>query len=83
MTFQFIVVLANKDEMTPEMADALFAAGCDDGNPWSSDGVAAISFDREAERLESGIRSAVANVQKAGYTVKRVEIEAGSPLLSG
>ncbi len=58
-------------------------AGCDDGHPWSSEGVAAITFDREADCLESAIRSAVADVQKAKFTVKRVEIEENSPLLTG
>jgi hypothetical protein len=83
MVYQFTVVLAGQDVMTPDMAEALYEAGCDDGNPWSSDGVAAVAFDRDAERLETAIRSAVADVQKAGYTVKRVEIEEGSPLLTG
>ena len=64
------------------MAEALYAAGCDDGHPWSSEGVAAVSFDREADGLESAIRSAVADIQKAGYTVDHVEIENGSPLLN-
>jgi hypothetical protein len=83
MEYQFTVVLAGRSEMTTDMAEALYTAGCDDGHPWSSEGVAAITFDREADHLESAIRSAVADVQKAGFTVKRVEIEEDSPLLSG
>ncbi len=83
MVYQFTVVLADQDVMTVEMADALYEAGCDDGHPWSSDGVAAITFDRDADCLESAIRSAVADVQKARFTVKRVEIEENSPLLTG
>ncbi len=83
MIYEFTVVLADQDVMTVDMAEALYAAGCDDGHPWSSEGVAAVTFDRESDRLESAIRSAVADVQKAGYTVKRVEIEEDSPLLSG
>ncbi len=82
MIYEFAVVLGGQDVMTTEMAEALYAAGCDDGHPWSSGGVAAVSFDREADCLESAIRSAVADVQKAGYTVHHVEIESGSPLLT-
>ena len=83
MVYQFTVVLAGQDVMTADMAEALYVAGCDDGHPWSSEGVTAIAFDREADCLESAIRSAVADVQKARFTVKRVEIEENSPLLTG
>ncbi len=83
MVYEFTVVLAGQDVMTTEMAESLYVAGCDDGHPWSSEGVAAVTFDREGDCLESVIRSAVADVQKAGYTVKRVEIEQDSPLLTG
>ena len=38
--YEFTVILANLDEMTTDLANALFAAGCDDGHPWSSEGVA-------------------------------------------
>ncbi len=65
MVYQFTVVLAGQDVMTADMAESLYTAGCDDGHPWSSEGVAAITFDREAACLESAIRSAVADVQKA------------------
>jgi hypothetical protein len=37
--------------------------------------VAGVDFDREADSLEQAIRSAVADVQAAGYRVTRVEIE--------
>ena len=83
MTYQFTVILAGRDEMTADMAEALYEAGCNDGHPWSSRGVAAVTFDREDDHLESAIRSAVADVQKAGFTIQRVEIEEDSPLLTG
>jgi hypothetical protein len=54
-----------------DQADALFAAGCDDGTPASSQGLAWIHFDREAASLEEAIRSAVINVQAAGLTVPK------------
>jgi len=75
MNYEFTVILADLDEMTTDLANALFAAGCDDGHPWSSDGVAAITFDRESDSLLSAILSAIADVQKAGCVVRKVEIE--------
>ncbi len=82
MTYEFTVILANLDEMTTDLAEGLFVAGCDDGHPWSSDGVAAVTFDREGDSLESAIRSAIADVQKAGCVVECVKIERDSPILS-
>jgi hypothetical protein len=82
-TFDFEVILSPGTEMTEDLANRLFEAGCDDGLPGMSCGVARIGFSREAESLEAAIRSAVADVQKTGCTVQRVEIESDSPLLTG
>jgi hypothetical protein len=75
MNYHFTVVLDNCDTMTPELTEALFIAGCDDGTPWSGNGMAAVTFDRDAESLESAILSAVADVQKAGCPVKHTIVE--------
>jgi hypothetical protein len=32
-TYEFTVILANAPELSEEVADKLFAAGCDDGSP--------------------------------------------------
>ena len=74
-TFEFDLVLGGVSEVTEEVANALFEAGCDDGTPHSCDGVAYVAFDRDADSLESAIRSAVANVESAGYTVARIQID--------
>jgi hypothetical protein len=80
MNYHFTVVLANHHVMTPELTEALFTAGCDDGTPWSGNGVAVVTFDREAPSLEAAIRSAVAGVQKAGCTVKHTIVESPEPV---
>ena len=80
--YHFTVVLANCDVMTPDLTEALYSAGCDDGTPWSGNGVAAVTFDREAESLESAICSAVADVQKAGCIVKHTIVESPEPVAS-
>ena len=70
--YEFQVILANVDEMTEAISNALYNAGCDDGTPFSSAGVAAVGFTREANSLEEAIRSAIADVQKAGLSVSHV-----------
>ncbi len=82
MNYEFNVILKEGTEITEELADELFEAGCDDSTPGTFCGTPYISFSREADSLESAIRSAVADVQKAGCVVERVQIERDSPLLS-
>lgn len=72
--YEFELVLAGVEVMTEDIAEALFAAGCDDGSPHSGNGVAAVGFDREAKSLEQAIASAVADVKQAGFDVARVEL---------
>jgi len=72
-THEFIVILADVDTMSDDLAERLFEAGCDDGSPYSRDGVAAIGFSREAPALEEAIRTAIADVRKAGCRVARVQ----------
>ncbi len=80
--YEFSVILRGLDVIDEDLVDKLFEAGCDDGSPFSSCGIASVGFSREAESLEEAIRSAVADVQKAGCTVERVQIERDSPLLA-
>lgn len=78
MKYDFTVVLKDSPELTEELADKLFAAGCDDGSPGLCAGITSIDFHRDASSLEEAIRSAVANVSAAGCVVARVEIDAES-----
>jgi hypothetical protein len=80
-TYEFTVILRGPDELTDELADKLYSAGCDDGTISSCDGVVSIDFGREASDLESAIRSAIANVTSAGCVVARAEIDADAPML--
>lgn len=74
--YEFTLILKEPLELTEDIADALFEAGCDDGTPGTCAGVFLIDFHREAESLEQAIRSAILNVKSAGYQVERVEIAA-------
>jgi len=72
--YEFTLILKGPLELTEDIADELFEAGCDDGTPGTCEGVFSIDFHREAESLEQAIRSAIGNVKTAGYQVERVEI---------
>jgi hypothetical protein len=73
--YDFTLILTESLELTDGLADALFAAGCDDGTPGTCNGVFSIDFHREAQSLEEAMRSAIEDVRAAGYEVARVEIE--------
>ncbi len=74
--YEFSLILEGSLELTEETANKLFASGCDDGSPSTCDGIFSIDFHRKATSLEEAIRSAIANVESAGYEVQRAEIEA-------
>jgi hypothetical protein len=80
--YEFTLVLRGNVELTEELADDLFAAGCDDGTPGVCSGVFTIDFHREATSLEIAIRTAIENVRSLGLEVNRVEIEPEALLLS-
>ena len=73
--WRFTLILEGPLELTEDIADELFQAGCDDGTPGVCAGVFSIDFHREANSLEEAIRSAIADVKSANYGVERVEIE--------
>jgi hypothetical protein len=74
-SWDFTVVLKGVEEMSDELANALYEAGCDDGTVGSSCGVASVSFSRESHTLQQAIASAVADIRRAGCEVDRVQIE--------
>jgi len=76
--FEFTLFLGGLSEITDEAANALYEAGCDDGSPASCDGVVWVTFHREAGSLDAAVRSAMADVRKAGFEVERMEIERGA-----
>jgi hypothetical protein len=75
-TYEFNIFVKDTPAATDDHADALFEAGCGDGTLASRDGVTWIHFDRQASSLEDAIRSAVSQVQSAGLTVAKVELDA-------
>jgi hypothetical protein len=76
MRFDFSVILVPGTDLNEDQTEALFEAGCDDCTPVMSNGVPLLYFHREAGNVHEAIRSAVADVQRTGCKVARVQIEA-------
>ena len=76
--YDFSLVVSNRVELTESVADALYAAGCDDATPGTCEGILTVDFHREAVSLEEAIRTAIGNVRSAGLEVARVEIDAAA-----
>lgn len=78
MTSEFgsydFILYVDTPELSDDQVNRLFEAGCGDGLPGSSRGESMVCFSREAESLESAIRSAVEDVSRAGLRATRVEL---------
>ena len=74
-THAFTLILSGVRELAPELADAIFAAGCHDATPSSCNGIVSVDFDREAESLGDAIGSAIKDVAAAGFSVAQVDVE--------
>lgn len=71
---EFTLILAEPEESEDD-ANRLYEAGCSDASISTSAGVTRIAFHRKAAVLEEAIRSAIADVQQAGFRVAKVELE--------
>ncbi len=79
-THAFTLILSGVAEITPELADALYAATQGDIELNIRDGVAFAEFERTAATLREAILAAIREVEKAdvGVRVVRVESEAAN-----
>jgi hypothetical protein len=75
--YDFTLVLSKGTELTDQLVEDLYEAGCDDGSPNSRGGTIMVTLHREAESPEQAIRSGIADVQKASCSVAGVVIRAG------
>lgn len=76
--FQFSVIVTTPpmgEEEILDATDALGAAGCLDASiRGHADGMELL-FERSADSLQAAIASAVADVERAGYRVSKVQLE--------
>lgn len=75
-TFDFKLVL-DQVEIDEAEADALYAR-CKDGTLITTANLTHMDFDRQANSLDEAIRSAIADINAAGFRVTRIEIDADS-----
>jgi hypothetical protein len=75
MVWRFTAYIRDLEEFSDVLADTLYGR-CPDSTLSSCDGRSKIGFDREADTLQSAIRSALNDINAAGLTVESVEIEA-------
>jgi hypothetical protein len=80
ITHTFTLILSGVAEITPELADALYAATQGDIELNLRDGVAFLEFERTAATLREAITAAIREVESAdvGVRVVRVESEAAN-----
>jgi len=64
--YDFALALSGPTELTDDMADALFAAGCDDATPSVTYGRIWMEFSRTATSYKEAVLSAIRDVRKAG-----------------
>lgn len=75
-TFSFKVILDPVD-VDEAAADALYAR-CKDGTLITAGGITCLDIDRDADSLDEAVRTAIADVNAAGFRAARIEIEADS-----
>lgn len=76
--FEFSIILKDVPELTDDVCNRLFEAGCDDSSPNSCDGVTTVVFDREAGSLREAIDSAIKDIRQAGFQISHIETEESS-----
>jgi hypothetical protein len=71
----FTLVLSGLRDVTDQVTDALFEAGCDDALVGSQHGNVFLDFDREASSFREAVLSAIAAVEGAGIGAQVVRVE--------
>ena len=63
--FEFTLIMSGPRELTQEVEDSLFNAGCSDATLSLQHGSLYLEFVREAESFEEAVFSAIENVREA------------------
>lgn len=72
--YEFILVLRNVDEDTPDLEDSLYEAGCDDALINFRNGAVYLDFDREAASLEDAVISAIKDIESASVDIDVISV---------
>ena len=71
--YEFTLTFSGVRELTRDVLDAFYEAGCDDALIGMRDGIAFADFCREADSRQEALRSAIRDVEAAGAKVECVE----------
>lgn len=73
--YDFALVLTGVNEITDDIASAIYASGCDDATVSVRSGRAYVTFSRRAESMKAAVLSAIENVMAANVGVKVLRID--------
>jgi hypothetical protein len=73
-TFHFTVILEGLNDISEELTNRLFEAGCDDTLLRCCDGVVYLDFDRDATSLADAVGSAVRDITAAGCSPTQISL---------
>jgi hypothetical protein len=79
-SFQFTLILSGVDEISPELADALYEATGGDIEFNMRDEVAYLEFERLASSLSDAVNLAINQVEGVGVRVVRVESDVANTI---
>lgn len=74
-TYHFTLTLNKVTEITEDLENELYEAGCDDALLYSRDQIVYLEFERDSVSLESAILSAINDVESAGVSTKIARVE--------
>lgn len=74
--YDFSLVLADVPELTSDVENALFEAGCDDATLSVSYGRVCMEFSRSAPSLKAAILSAIRDIRSAGIGADALQVDA-------
>jgi hypothetical protein len=77
--YDFRLILDGVNDLDPQVVDALYEAGCDDGTLGCRSGVISMGFTRSAPTMLEAIQSAIRDVQRAGIGARVVRVDPEGP----
>ena len=73
--YDFALIVDGVPELSDDVLDALFTAGCDDATPSMQYGLLYLEFSRSAASLQHAIISAIQDVLKAGLNARVLRVD--------
>lgn len=74
-TFGFTLIYSGPTELTQELEDAIFEAGCDDALLGIVEGRLILDFSRKAPSLREALFSAINDVERTGLPIRLTGFE--------